>query len=292
MRKTKSKNFIFTALLWTFLAVAVSPVVNLCYGVTEAKADLLVTPVRVAFEGRERQAVVTLINNSTKTNTYRMEWKAFRMGADGKYQDIPEDDKSDFAERARKMAKMVRFSPRQVTIEPGGRQRVRLSLRRTEDLQDGEYRAHLSFSKLPEIPEPTETVVKGAQFKLYVNLSFTIPVIYTHGEKNTDVDISGIALDPPAEHNRNKLSLNITLDRKGSNSSYGRLHAFWSPPGGSERKIGILNNVAVYTERDQRVMTMPLDVDAVSGGQIRVVYDGDGEFKGQIWDEKVFPVAN
>ena len=293
MEKNKKNTTRFTQMFWGFFAFFVLPLTAITIGAKPVQADLLVSPLRVSFEGRDRQAVVTLINNSNSTNTYRVEWKMFRMGDDGKYKDIPEDDTSDFAMRARKMAELVRFSPRQVTIDPGGRQRVRLSLRRSEELQEGEYRAHLSFSKLPEAKEESADV-EGIQFKLYVNLSFTIPVLYSHGDKNVEVEIESASFQPPSEENGQRHSLSVQLHRTGTHTSYGRLQAYWTPEGSSkEQKIGLINNVAIYSERDNRAMLMPLTTNAaIRGGRVRVVYEGDAEFKGRVWDEKTFPVVN
>lgn len=293
MINNKKNTTRFANIFWGFLAFVIIPLTAITIGAKPAQADLLVSPLRVSFEGRDRQAVVTLINNSNITNTYRIEWRMFRMGADGKYQDVPEGDTSDFAMRARKMAELVRFSPRQVTIEPGGRQRVRLSLRRSEELETGEYRAHLSFSKLPEAKEE-KAEGEGIQFKLYVNLSFTIPVLYSHGDKDVDVEIESATFKPPSEETGQKYALNIKLNRTGTHTSYGRLQAYWTPEGSTkEQKVGLINNVAIYSERPDRVMQMPLTTDAaIRGGRIRVIYEGDAEFKGRVWDEKTFPVVN
>ena len=36
-----------------------------------AHADLTITPTRIVFEGRDRSAIVELINTTKRTNTYR-----------------------------------------------------------------------------------------------------------------------------------------------------------------------------------------------------------------------------
>ena len=109
------------------------------------QASLTISPLRVVFEGRQRSAEVMLLNLSQEENTYRVGWIYNKMDEDGQYERVdqtltPGYDVADF----------VLFSPRQVTIPPSGRQKVRLSLRRPPDLPDGEYRAHMIFQKLPK----------------------------------------------------------------------------------------------------------------------------------------------
>ncbi len=258
--------------------------------IKKAQADLMVTPLRVVFEDRTRSAVVTIINVSNKTNTYRMEWKLFKMNEQGKYDELPQSDNSDFAKRARKLTEMVRFSPRQVVVAPGETQRVRLSLRRQADLEEGEYRAHLSFSKLPEIPKPSATDKKGIEFKLYMQLSFTIPVIFRNGG-TTSASINKIEFISPKKDVKNKLSLKVDLEHVGNNTAFGKVLVFWTPKNrGKEQQIGLLNNVSLYPELTRRIIKIPLDVDNIDNGVLRIVYQGDGEYRGSIFDEKNFDI--
>ncbi len=276
---------------WLLAMVISIPVIILFLGIKTANADLLVTPLRVVFEGRDRSAVVTVINTSNTTNTYRMGWKLLRMTPDGQYEEVPEDDNSEHAVRARKLVEMVRFSPRQVVIEPGDKQRVRLSLRKLAELESGDYRAHLDFNKLPAVPEPSDEPIKGAKFNLYVQLSFTIPVILRVGDPEVNAMVDGVTFTLPKDDVKNRLSANISLSRTGKNAAYGKLQAYWTPNnGGKEQKIGLLNNVSVYPELSKRTMRMPLDVDHLEAGSIRITYEGDGEYRGTIWDEKTFPI--
>ena len=95
---------------------------------------------RIIFEGPVRSEILTLINNTGETQTYRLGWKKYKMDERNSLRALA-DDKDDgsilWAD------KMLRFAPRRVTIPAGGSQQIRLLLRRPSDIQEAEYRSHL-----------------------------------------------------------------------------------------------------------------------------------------------------
>jgi P pilus assembly chaperone PapD len=119
-----------------------------------ARADLTITPWRVVFGPRDRSAVVDLLNITDHTNTYRMGWMIMKATANGHYELVPATKESD--KDPHSVENMIIFSPRQVTIEPHGEQTLRLSLRRPADLPPGEYRAHLSMTRLAKHETPKQ----------------------------------------------------------------------------------------------------------------------------------------
>ena len=113
--------------------------------INSAQASLLVSPIRVAFEGRERSHEIVLINSSSEVKTYRLAWQEKLALPSGGYKDLTAEETVGYPSAS----KMLRFSPRQVTLKPNERQIVRLGLRRPKDLADGEYRSHLKLEALP-----------------------------------------------------------------------------------------------------------------------------------------------
>jgi P pilus assembly chaperone PapD len=260
-----------------------------------AKADLMIAPLRVVFKNRDRSAIVSIINTSVHVNTYRVGWEVMRAGADGKYVRVKTDDKDPFS-----FNKMVIFSPRQVVINPGEHQVVRLSLRRPADLPPGEYRAHLMFTRLPPDKSRknardegrTGIKKKGAGTTLDINLGFSIPVIVRNGSDDTHVELSQPKFEMVTSGKKIEPVLSLSLDRvSGVFSTYGSVRVFWKQPGKEERRVGILNNVALYPEMKHRDLKVSLMELGIKGGTIRVVYEGKYESQGVIWDEKTFPVG-
>lgn len=256
-----------------------------------AKADLTIAPLRVVFKGRDRSAVVSLVNLASHVNTYRLSWTIYKVDETGKYATMPADPKNPFT-----VDKMVFFSPRQVTINPDQHQLVRLSLRRPADLPPGEYRGHLTFTRLPpdlsrrRKEDETKGKPKGQEIALNVNLSLSIPVIVRSGnDDELKVEIS----NPVFNRNANgQPTLDFDLKRlAGTFSTYGTIIVYWKRPGQDEQRIGVMSNVALYPEVKRRPLSIALNVPQISDGSVRVAYLGKYESQNTIWDEKILSVG-
>lgn len=251
-----------------------------------AKADLSITPVRVVFEGRDRSAIIELLNLTDHTNTYRMTWLHMKAKPEGGYEteNMKTDDKDPHS-----VSNMVIFTPKQVTIEPHGHQVIRLSLRRPADLPFGEYRAHMALIRMASsLQETRDPNAKGIELAMNVNIGFSIPVIVRSGD---DKDLKVSLQLPKLEVVRNKPSLKVDIHRDaGIFSTYGELKVMWQPAQGTEKQIGTLNNVALYPEIQERHVIIPL-TDNPTSGTLKVVYVGKLESDGKTWAEKSFPIG-
>jgi P pilus assembly chaperone PapD len=123
-----------------------------------AQAELMLHPTRIVFDKNQRAAQVELINNGSKPASYRISLVNRRMTDAGQFEpaDTPGEGEH-FADG------MLRYSPRQVTLQPGTAQTVRIMLRKPADLAEGEYRSHLLFDKLPEPDAGTSIENRGAE---------------------------------------------------------------------------------------------------------------------------------
>jgi P pilus assembly chaperone PapD len=251
----------------------------------QAQANLMVAPLRVVFNDRDRSAVVTLINNSDKEATYEVGWALYRMNENGSQTEVPMPDKADpFA-----VSEIVKFSPRQVRMEANGRQRVRLSLRRPPDLPAGEYRAHLIFSKLPDLSDLSpEQRVRGARTMLRMKVSTGIPVIIRQGSGDGDGEVISATLEKPSSANKFTHGLAVEVKRTTPFSPYGRIRVYQKDASGKEQMVSFLNNVAIYPEIEKRRAVVPLK--GPIQGEVRVAYEGATEYGGIIFDEKTFNI--
>jgi fimbrial chaperone protein len=267
------------------MAVALLIIAALIAPVT-AHADLLVSPTRVVLDDRSHSAVVTLMNRSQRTHTYRIDWLEQSMDEQGRYHPIETPQASDHI-----ASPMLRHSPRRVTIAPGEYQKVRINLRRPKDLEEGEYRSHLHLQAEPdnETAADGNAVNNGLSLQVQVSLSFSIPVIVRYGHGMPAAQISSVRVEAD---NSGKPQLAVGLSREGRYSAFGRIVAYLQHAGGKEERIGLANNVAVFADSRQREVTLPLQqtnfpADAV----LRVVYEGDDEYEGKVWDQRSFQVG-
>src|SRR5580700_8466443 len=120
--------------------------VLLC-GTTSAfgQGDLLISPLRVTFEGSKKSQEINLANVGKDTATYIISVQDIKMNDDGSFEQIttPEPGQN-FA------GPYLRFFPRKVTLAPNEAQVVKIQLIKTNELQPGEYRSHLYFRAVPD----------------------------------------------------------------------------------------------------------------------------------------------
>lgn len=236
--------------------------------------DLLVAPTRIVLEGRQRTAEVTLVNRASGSATYRISFVHLRMTEEGGTREIAATDALPgelFADD------LIRFSPRQVTLEPGVAQTVRMQLRKPADLAPGEYRSHLLFRAIPA-SEPLAAETPGTEPSKEMSIKLTpiygvsIPVIVRHGETSATVKLDGLEL-VPASGPDDTPGLRLRMSRTGNQSVHGNFTVTFLPASGKPLVVGLANGVAVYTPNPTRLVVVPLRLPAgaeLKNGLLRV----------------------
>lgn len=121
-----------------------------------ARAELMLHPTRIVFDKNARAAQIELINTGSKPASYRISLVNRRMTEAGQFEAAETaQDGERFADA------MLRYSPRQITLQPGTAQTVRVMLRKPAELAEGEYRSHLQFDKLPDAEGKASVENKG-----------------------------------------------------------------------------------------------------------------------------------
>lgn len=240
--------------------------------------DITVTPTRIVLEGRERSGTILIANTGARKATYRISVINMRMSETGAFEKIPEGGAhpgEQFAED------LIRYAPRQVTLEPGASQTIRIALRKPAGLVAGEYRSHLVIRAIPDSSAGRSIEQKsgdGLAISLSVIPGVALPVIVRHGEVSAKATLSDFVYDPaPMTGNDGKASLTFNINREGNRSVYGDLSATYFAPGNDEGVlVSEVNQLAVYTPIDRRIvrmtLTMPQGIELQSGGRIAVDY--------------------
>lgn len=232
--------------------------------------DLLVAPTRVVLEGSKRGAELTLLNVGARPATYRISFLEMEMTPEGELKELPTPPPEK-----KVSSKLIRYAPREVLLEPGVSQTIRLQVRKPADLATGEYRSHLLLRAVPAAEEPKpegEGEERTFQIRLIPVFGVTIPVIVRHGPVSTQASLSGLELVDGPE---GSAAARVTIGRTGSSSLYGNLTVRYTPPGGTETVVGEVNGVGVYTEIPERRLTVPLRPPPgvkVGAGTLRAVY--------------------
>jgi P pilus assembly chaperone PapD len=252
-----------------------------------AKADILIMPIRVAFKDHERTQSLTVMNTSPKAATFRLSFYYQKQTPEGSYVrvDTPLNPEYD-------ISKMIVYSPREIHLPPNGRQSVRLSLRRPPNFPAGEYRVHLKLQRLSSGEKmPPSKNQQGITTQMTVNVGFSIPVIVREGKNDASAKISDFRFEPASADGKTPAMAKFTINRSGHYSTLGKVMVFWTPNGGDEKQVGILNGMNVFAENTKRPVEVPLTENNISGGTFRVIYLGDDADKDIKFDEKVFPAG-
>ena len=232
-------------------------------------------------------ATLILRNPSTGSRTYRLSWEDKLADGNGGYSMITEGEEWPSAKE------MVRLSPRQITVGPNENQTVRFSWRPPADLAAGEYRSHLLLQVIPDISEPTATLdgagsEEGVGIQVFMQMSFSIPVVVRHDTDAPQVSISGVKAVPGKS--KEHMGLDVSFDRVGEASSFGKVVVELQRDANSPvEQIGEYKELSIFQEVKKRTVTIPLrDAEIPEGAWVRVAYEGLNEYKGILWAEKVF----
>ena len=244
-------------------------------GQLSAAGDLLVAPTRIVLDG-PRGAEVVLNNIGTETATYRISLELKRMRADGSLEEV-EPENATPGEQA--MLDMLFYSPRRVTLPPNQPQTIRLGVRAPEGLPDGEYRAHLLFravrDPVPAVQDPAAPAASGVSISLTPIYGVTIPIIVRQGALTATAAIA----NPRLESSGDEHALRFDLSKQGNRSVYGEVIV--ERPGAAEPLMRA-RGIAIYAERDSRVVTLPLSAEQAQAmrGPVVVRYIEDRDVGG------------
>ncbi len=226
-----------------------------------AMARLDVAPTRLHIDDGERAASLMVVNRAEEAKTFRVVVADTEQFEEGGHELLSEP-----GEGAHHAASMMRYSPRQATLEPGERQVVRFQARRPSDLEEGEYRARVAVQTLPSVQQPTDPgEEEGVRIDIEVLFAVTLPLAITHGDPRVETAIGEVRKDEEG--------LVVDIQREGERSAYGQLAIHAVEDGEPGERIALRNRAVVVVPLDRRIFRFP-DVDVESGEQVHVVYEG------------------
>lgn len=254
----------------------------------EGRPGILVTPTRVVLEGRKRSEEISIANNGTTTGFYTISLNNKRMLEDGVLEkaEAPKEDEK-FAD------KLIRISPRRVTLAPGEHQTIRLLVRKPSGLEEGEYRSHLTISASPQ----TDAEKKAQQeesnkdealsIQIKANFGVSLPIIIRHGTLEAAANIEKLTTYYGEEDK--KYHVNVTIARSGKRSLYGDLRITHTAKDGTKTVLKNMLGVAIYTPNTKRVFDIVLDNTenvSLNSGVIEVEYSAKKDAGGALLAKK------
>ncbi|NOR28556.1 MAG: molecular chaperone [Lutibacter sp.] len=255
-------SFFRYILLFVFLTTFVIPLF--------AQGDLLIYPRRVVFDGKKKIEKLVLSNTGKDTAVYNISFLEYKMNTNGELKIISESEEGlNFA------SSNVRFFPRKVTLAPNEAQTVKVQIRNTQNLTDGEYRSHLYF-RAEEDKEPLGQTNKKRDSTISVQLKaifgIAIPCIVRKGTNTTTVTISDLKL---LQLNNRYDVLQFNLNRNGNMSAYGDFTINYITTNNVVYEVAKMKGVGVYTPGNLRILKIKLNKPATinfEGGEFKVIF--------------------
>ncbi|MBU3016730.1 fimbria/pilus periplasmic chaperone [Paraglaciecola agarilytica] len=251
-----------------------------------ANAELMVSPTRLVFNERDRAKELVLINSGNKQITYRLEWQEKKALVAGGYADIQKSEVVNF----RTASQMMRFSPKQVSLKPGERQIIKLALRKPKGLKDDEYRSHLLLKALPPLKQADSKA--GMSITLNVQMSYSLPVSVRQGAFDSNAKFENYAFQ--YDQSTNIGGVSVRLSKSGKHASFGNILAYWAPNSDEPKKlIARVNAYSIYPEltESQTNLIWLNEKFEPENGELTLVYEGTGEYRGTVFDSKTFHVT-
>ena len=237
----------FLALLTLLLAT-----VAVLYGpvVQAQNLGLVVAPTQVIFTPKMAVYTMSATNRSNRPMHYKLILSDEVMNAQGGV----ETQAEGFAYSARRL---LRFMPDEIRLKPNEGQRIRILVRRPENLAPGDYHSHLIFEEQkPEPPVSGTAALAGgpdggqAKFGVTSLLSIGIPLIVQQGPISASLTLLGMNPVKPRNDVGNYPPYEIRIARSGNATGRGFLTL--RTPAGAD----LINprSVSLYREVDEVTM--------------------------------------
>ena len=250
-----------------------------------AQGNLLITPMRIVFDGNKQKNELNLMNIGTDTATYSVSFRNYNMTEKGNLELIETPDTTQmFAEP------YLRIFPRQVTLAPGETQVIMLQCRRKPNMKAGEYRSHLWFrsEKNNEPLKKKAPLLDSNQLSVTITPIFgiTIPIIIRSGAVNVSSTLSDLKLETKQDTIQ---YLKLTINRTGNISIYGDFVIEYIPVQGKPYQIATVKGVGVYTNINKREVSIRLNrVHGMpfNNGKLKVRYTSPDDAKYVVFAEE------
>ncbi len=245
-----------------------------------AQGNLLVTPLRVVFEGNKQKESLNLVNTGSDTATYVISFINYLMNEDGSFTQIENPDSV-----INSAEPFLRIFPRKVTLNPSEPQVVMLQYTRKADMKPGEYRSHLYFrAEKNDIAVGIGKNVADSSLmsvKMVPVFGLSIPVIIRTGSSQVLANLSNLEL---VTLNNARQYIKLTLNRQGNISVYGDIIVKFRPKSGRYSEVGVLKGVGVYTNIAKRNIALELtnSGNILRDGTLKVQFINRSENKQEV----------
>lgn len=227
----------------------------------------VISPIRVVID-KKKAANVKIINTSETETTFRIKMVSMEMNEKG---NILKSQK--LTPNSKKALEIIKYSPRRIRLKPGAFQTIRIMVRKTGDLPEGEYRSHLKIIPLPDQETKNKAdKAEGVNVNINYLVSTSIPVIIRHGEISKNIKITNI--------NIKKNKIIVSMKRTGKKSGLFDIEVLQK-----NKIIGKRERVAFYYPNSKLQIEIQKPDTIITGEEITIhLVDLESENKNKILD--------
>lgn len=252
------------------LAACVLMVTVLYSAKTYASKVLFFTPTRVLLDDQKKVEVMNITNLSEITRAYKISFQDQVMTHEGYTTSV---DNFEYSAK-----RMLRFVPRDFTLEPGERQTIRIMSRLRPDTAEGEYHTHVRFledvsqrDKLNPKPEGQASISAPLAYEAL------IPAIISHGNVRNNIGLKDAEISKNTE--TGKYDVNLILTREGNGQGVAYVDTSYIAPNGEASTVTPRRTVYIYREITERKkdydFTLPEGL--APGGTIKISISDDAK---------------
>jgi hypothetical protein len=209
-------------------------------------AEVMLFPTRVVLEKNEHFAKVIVKNAGNAAGDYTVNLADMKMQENGAVVAYAKTEAPQFSALS-----FLHAAPSSMSLVPGETQDIHIIVHPPENLEPGEYRAHLQVHLVH--PNIDEAAAAPAQKGIVVkpDIVFSIPIIIRVGTPQLTIGIEQAKL---ARDARGKPEVDLVLTRQGNISSMGDIAVNCG-----QRQIKLFAGQAVYRPLARRSVAVPLD---------------------------------
>jgi fimbrial chaperone protein len=231
------------------LILLLSAMLTLIPAPVHAGAVLFIYPTHIIFEGNQRSAEITLTNRGDAIGTFETSWSDMVMTPEGGL--VRHDGQSPWS-----IQPYVRYSPRRVTLDPGASQVIKIALRRSQEVAEGEYFSH--FKVLILNSEDLDEAESGssesaAAIRIQARTAIAVPIIWRNSREVPSASIEAVRVDTEINE------LVVDIKRQGALSVRGFLHVFSTAPDGTRTPLAEPAALIIYPGLENRTVNIRLN---------------------------------
>jgi P pilus assembly chaperone PapD len=256
------------------LALLVSALLALEVAVVPCRADVTVSPTLVLFDGETGTKAITVKNTGAKEHVYRVSLINFRMAPDGGMSVVTTPVENEhFATGG-----MVRFTPRELTLAPGGSDVVRLQVMNP---RPGEYRTHVIVQQVPDVDAlqaPPFERGQSVNMDLQAVFGVAVPLLIRQGNPSVTVSFGDAHLTSLPDGTP---AVALRVERSGERSIRGALSLRRNG-----KEIASIDGISIYAPAPYRDVVLRLSAEDAA-----LLHDGRIEAASNEPEEIHNPVA-